>query len=230
MRKFVFITVSFLCFMLLTQIGAISAHHPESDRPPVKEDIQGIFMLTFVLGLLVAGIAFGLLLFVLIKFRESNKQPPKEIKNPLRLELSWTAFAIIIVGILLVASLPVAHEIVSGPTADYEVIEIHGFRFGWRFTYENGTTTFSVDPTLDVHLIVEVHKEYLLNITSDDVIHSFFVYDLAFKVDAIPGEFTEFVLVIDEPGNYQVQCAEFCGDFHYDMSAVIRAVDLGGSL
>ncbi|MHA2232557.1 MAG: cytochrome c oxidase subunit II, partial [Candidatus Hodarchaeales archaeon] len=205
------------------------AQNSESDRTQVKEDIESIFLLTLFLALIVAGIAFGLLAYVLIKFRESNQQPRREIKNPLRLELTWTAFAVIIVVILLAASLPVAHDIVSGPSADYEVIEIHGFRYGWSFTYENGTTTFSVDPTLEAHLIVEVHKEYLLNITSDDVIHSFFVYDLAFKVDAIPGVFAEFVLIINEPGDYQVECAEFCGPHHHDMGAVIRAVDSGNS-
>lgn len=199
------------------------AQNADGSDAVIKDDIGEIFVISIILGILVGGIAFGLLIYVLIKFRESNPQPKKDIKNPLRLEISWTVMASVIVAILLVVSLPVAHDIVSEPTTDYEAINIIGFRYSWIFEYENGTQIFSFQGPL----VVETQKLYLLNLTSSDVIHSFYVHDLGFKIDAIPGKYTQFKMYIEEAGEYKVHCAEFCGPEHYNMDATILALNSG---
>ena len=63
----------------------------------------------------------------------------------------------------------------------------------------------------------------MLNITSGDVAHSFFVYDLAIKVDAIPGQMNVRYFKITDPGTYIVTCAEYCGVNHYTMQFALDA-------
>lgn len=221
MKKSGTIVLFLLCVMLFLNPASVLAQNAEENQSSFRDDIEQVFIVTAILGIFVGALAFGLLLYMLLKYRESNQQPRKDIKKPLRLELSWTIMATVIVGILLVVSLPVAHDIVSEPTADYEVINVTGFQFAWIFEYENGTQIFSFQGPL----VLEIQTLYLLNLTSIDVIHSFFVYDLAFKVDAIPGQYTQFKLVIDDPGEYQVLCAEFCGPGHHSMEATILAIE-----
>ncbi|MFX0115147.1 MAG: cytochrome c oxidase subunit II [Candidatus Hodarchaeota archaeon] len=223
MKKIAIVVSIFLLMSLFFDFMPTLSQNANGSDAVIKDDIGQIFVISIILGILVGGIAFSLLIYVLLRFRESNPQPKKDIKNPLRLEISWTVMAFVLVAILLFVSLPVAHEIVSEPSTDHEVINIIGFRYSWIFEYENGTQIFSFQGPL----VVETHKLYLLNLTSSDVIHSFYVHDLGFKIDAIPGQYTQFKMYIEGAGEYKVHCAEFCGPEHYNMDATILAVDSG---
>ena len=67
----------------------------------------------------------------------------------------------------------------------------------------------------DLHL--EVNKKYELIISSQDVIHSFFVYDLGIKQDAVPGREPSVFVVPQTTGTFAIRCAQFCGPSHYQM-------------
>ena len=73
-------------------------------------------------------------------------------------------------------------------------------------------------------MVVPVGEPVHVLLTSDDVIHSFYVPAFLFKRDAIPGHPTEFDFTVDEPGGYGGQCAEFCGVYHDRMLLTVRAV------
>ena len=99
---------------------------------------------------------------------------------------------------------------VDNPTEDV-VIEVVAEKFWWRVTYpELGVTTAN-----EIHLPAQ--ERVRLRITSADVIHSFWVPQLAGKIDATPGHTTELVLEADEPGRYRGRCTEFCGLAHAQM-------------
>jgi cytochrome c oxidase subunit 2 len=78
---------------------------------------------------------------------------------------------------------------------------------------------------VDKHLIVPVNTKIRFLLTSNDVLHAWWVPDLALKKDAIPGYINEMSVVINEPGIYRGRCAELCGRHHGFMPIVIEAVE-----
>jgi cytochrome c oxidase subunit 2 len=94
----------------------------------------------------------------------------------------------------------------EGQSADLEV-NVAGMQYAWIFTYpESGI--------VDGELHVPVNADVKLNISANDVIHSFWVPQFRLKQDAIPGKETELRFVATKPGTYPVVCAELCGGYH----------------
>ncbi len=131
----------------------------------------------------------------------------------MRLELGWIIFAAVIVLSLFVLSLPVTSSYFSEQEYDEEILVI-AYQYNFTFVREDGNR--SVD-----HLEIEVNKVYKLNLTSIDVIHSFYVHELSIKLDMVPGRYNVVYLKVREPGEYEMHCAEYCGPYHFIMSAKI---------
>ena len=106
-------------------------------------------------------------------------------------------------------------DINTAPADAYEV-QVTGQKWKWLFTYPNGH--------VDENLHVPVDQSIRLVMTSEDVIHSFFVPAFNFKRDAIPGVLNTFDLSIPQAGLFRGECAELCGVDHSDMTFFIRAV------
>ncbi len=99
-------------------------------------------------------------------------------------------------------------------------VDVLARQWEWTFSYRNpdGSTRRSVNV-----LHIPAGQPVRLNITSSDVIHSFWVPRLAGKIDAIPGHVTVLRLSADTPGMYRGLCAEFCGVGHLDMQMAVQA-------
>ncbi|MEM0165045.1 MAG: cytochrome c oxidase subunit II [Saccharolobus sp.] len=138
-------------------------------------------------------------------------------------ELSTIVFAIVILTVLGVFSDIYLNSINSGaylPTVDKEnaiPIKVIGMQYAWEFVYPNGTTLID-------KLVLKANQTYLLEITSKDVIHAFYIPQLGFKFEAIPGYVYDFYIVINKPGVYDIWCAEFCGPGHYLMKGTLIVV------
>jgi len=93
------------------------------------------------------------------------------------------------------------------------VVKVTGLQWSWTFEYEpvNGLAVVSDE------LHVPVGKQVLLRMTSNDVIHSFWVPEFRVKQDLVPGRITELRITPTLEGNYKVRCAELCGTSHYSM-------------
>ena len=96
-------------------------------------------------------------------------------------------------------------------------VEVTGRQWFWDVLYA-GTGAVTAN---EIHIPVDVPVRFLLR--SDDVAHSFWVPQLAGKIDLIPGETNELVLEADEPGTYTGRCAEFCGLQHTNMRFIVVA-------
>ncbi|MEM4912566.1 MAG: cytochrome c oxidase subunit II [Metallosphaera sp.] len=96
------------------------------------------------------------------------------------------------------------------PPTNVTVIRVIAFQYGWKFIYPNGTV--SIDT-----LTIKANQTYLLLLNSTDVIHTFYIPQLGYKFEAIPGEEYKIYLVVNKPGTYDIYCAEFCGPGHYLM-------------
>ena len=99
-------------------------------------------------------------------------------------------------------------------------------QFYWSFEYANGsvitfpngtTRTFPNGTTTENTLYVKAGEVVDFDIISLDVAHSFFIPDLGVHIDAIPGHVNHFWLRADSPGQYEIECTQFCGTGHYTM-------------
>jgi cytochrome c oxidase subunit 2 len=105
----------------------------------------------------------------------------------------------------------VEHEIEAAPP-DAETIKVVGQQWFWTFEHEDGTKEVG-------ELHVDQNVPYRFEITSQDVIHDFNVPDFVILMDAVPGRINTLWNIFDVPGEYLIQCREYCGLLHYNMRA-----------
>jgi cytochrome c oxidase subunit II len=105
----------------------------------------------------------------------------------------------------------VEHQIEAAPP-DAETIKVTGQQWFWTFEHEDGTKEVG-------ELHVNQNVPYRFEITSQDVIHDFNVPDFVILMDAVPGRINTVWNVFDVPGEYLIQCREYCGLLHYNMRA-----------
>lgn len=136
----------------------------------------------------------------------------------------WTlglglGLSMVILTPVLAAGLWVGERII--PRDDGVVtVTAHAWQWGWTFTHEDADGT-AIETETTLHIPAAEPVDVL--ITSEDVIHAFWVPRLAGKLDAIPGRTNRLRLMADEPGRYEGLCAEFCGTGHARMRFTVEA-------
>lgn len=198
---------------------------------------------SFLLPIVIAVSVFvlALLIWVVIRYnRRANPVPSKTSHNTL-LEVVWTGVPILILLVVFVPSMKLLARQYKAPPANALTIKAIGNQWYWTYAYpDNGG--FEVisnmlpdeeakkrgePPQLaaDNRMVVPAGEPIHLQTTGADVIHSFAVPSLWFKLDAVPGRINEKVLFVKEPGVYYGQCSELCGARHGYMPIVVEALD-----
>ncbi len=134
-------------------------------------------------------------------------------------ELTTIIGASVLFAVMSFISAVVLYEInypVQAYSGDFITIQVTGYQYYWKFTYPNGTTS-SI-------LTIKANQLYRLEITSADVIHSFFIPELGLKMDAYPKYTTVLWLNVKQPGVYNIYCTEYCGTGHYAMVSQLIVV------
>ena len=181
----------------------------------------------------------GLLLWVIARYnRRANTVPSKTSHNTL-IEIIWTVIPVLILVVIAVPSITLLSRQYASPSEDAITIKANGYQWYWGFEYvDNGgfevisnmmpeadAIAAGLPPQLaaDKRMVVPVGQEIRLQTFGADVIHSFGVPSLWFKIDAVPGRINEKTLTIKEPGIYYGQCMELCGARHGYMPIAIEA-------
>jgi cytochrome c oxidase subunit II len=171
-----------------------------------------IFWLTMVLFVVVIGPAAYFIYKYRLKKGEEAKPTPR-ITHHLGLELTWSVIPTIL--LLIIAVWAFWDFMVLGVApADAEEIYVTGYKWGWRMEHKDGTKELN-------ELHIPEGKNVKLIMTSEDVIHSFFVPDFRVKSDLPPGRYTSIWFRPTGTGTHQVFCTEYCGDGHSAMLAKI---------
>ena len=187
---------------------------------PIATEIQNLFWAITFFAVVVVVVVFGVLLGFLIRYRQSvSPRPTSWVEHDRRLEILWSVVPSIILVVILVLSIPVLVYTDTIPRADTR-IQVIGQQFVWTFKYEDGTNS-TPDLWIQENIVVR------LEITSLDVVHSFAVPDLGIKIDAFPGHMNNWWMKADKPGDYLIQCAEFCGVNHHGMRGVVHVFRAG---
>lgn len=207
---------------LLTACGS-AEEYPQStlDAAGAHTDrINDVYAFVWYGSIIVFFLVEGLLIFSLFKFRGEPKTAhgrPVPMHGNNRLEIIWTVIPAIILAIIAVPTMQVIADLAEEPKEGEMVVNVIGHQFFWEFQYpELGITT-----TNEMH--IPAGQRVNLTLDSADVIHSFWVPQLAGKMDAIPGDDNAMWLEADAPGTYLGQCAEFCGLSHYQMLLTVVA-------
>jgi cytochrome c oxidase subunit II len=212
-------------------------------------EIYSLHMLILWVCVVIAVFVFGWMIVSLVKFRKSqNAVPDTKMLHSTMAEIIWTAIPVVI---LVVMAVPAARTLIKIEDSSRTDITIKVTAYQWKWHYDymaEGVSFFStiardsdaarqlktgVDPStipnylleVDNRLVVPVGKKVRLLLTSQDVIHAWWVPDLAVKKDAIPGLMNElwFQIQPDKAGIYRGQCVELCGRDHGFMPIVVEA-------
>ena len=209
---------------------------------PLSHDMYDLHMVAIVICAIIGVIVFGIMIYSLIHHRKSKGYEPATFHDNTRLEIVWTIIPFLILFGLAIPATKVLIRLENTEKSDV-TIKVVGHQWKWQYQYlDEGISFFSNLSTpyaqianeepkgewylleVDKEVIVPVHKKIRFLVTSNDVIHSWWVPELGVKRDAIPGFMHEAWARIEKPGVYRGQCAELCGINHAYMPIVVRAL------
>jgi cytochrome c oxidase subunit 2 len=214
----------------------------------LSRNVYDLHMLIFWVCCAIAVIVFGAMFYSVFAHRRSRHPKPADFHESTSIEIMWTIvpFAILVLMAIPAAGTLIRMEDMRGSELS---VKVTGYQWKWQYEYlDNGVTFYStlhadsnrarqlhsgIDPTtipnylleVDNRLVLPTQKKVRFLITANDVIHAWWVPDLAVKKDAIPGFVNEMWALIEEPGIYRGVCAELCGRDHGFMPVVVEAVE-----
>jgi cytochrome c oxidase subunit 2 len=171
------------------------------------DKVAWLLNLSFILSFIVMAIVFGVLIYAMFKFRN---RVPSEREGNTKLEIFWTATPAVLLAVLFVLSTQAMNAISkdNGDKPGALVVEVTGNQWWWSYTYPSlGITTAN-----EVHVPIDTPIKFELK--SNDVIHSFWVPQLGWKMDTIPGRTVNMNFTVNSAGNFDGTCTEFCGAEH----------------
>ncbi|MCV6606132.1 MAG: cytochrome c oxidase subunit II [Porticoccaceae bacterium] len=209
---------------------------------PVSQTVYDIHMLMFWICVAIGVVTFGVLIYSLIKYRKSKGAVAANFHESTKVEIAWTVIPFVILIFMAWPATTALIEVYDSDEAELD-IKITGMQWRWRYDYVGEEVGFISNLStprdqinnqtakgahylqeVDEPLVVPVGKKIRFLVTASDVIHSWWVPDLAVKRDAIPGFTHESWAFIEQPGTYRGYCAELCGKDHAFMPIVVKAV------
>ncbi|MBA6263503.1 MAG: cytochrome c oxidase subunit II [Colwellia sp.] len=210
----------------------------------VSRDVYDLHMLAMYICVAIGVVVFGAMFWSMVFHRKSKGAKSADFHESTKVEILWTAIPIVI---LIAMAVPATKTLIDMENnADSDVtIQITGSQWKWHYKYfdqdiefysvlstpreqyenQQGSTAVKGENYLlevDKHLVIPINKKVRFLITSDDVIHAWWVPAFAVKQDANPGFINEAWTKVDKPGIYRGQCAELCGKDHGFMPIVVE--------
>ena len=200
--------------LLASPAGAWLLHPATS----IARDVRSLFYKAVAITMFFFIVAEGILLVAILKFRAKPGVPAAKWHENLRLEIVWTAIPTLAMIVLSGPAFTTMKYMETSPKADLR-IEIIGHQWFWEYRYPGQGVIFANEP-----LVLPAKRVVNADITSIDVVHSWFVPDFGIKRDANPGRINHVWFEVEEPGTYEGQCAELCGVLHAQMFITVKVV------
>nr|WP_100751632.1 cytochrome c oxidase subunit II [Vibrio salilacus] len=240
-------SVKVLAILALLVVANASAEDNAYNMTQGVTEISGqvydLHMLIFYICCAIALVVFGVMFYSMYHHRKSKGAVAANFHESTKVEVIWTVIPIII---LILMAIPATQTLVAMEDTSRSdlTIKITGSQWKWHYSYfDEDVEFFSLLATsqksiegieekgvnylleVDNPLVLPINRKVRFLLTSDDVIHSWWVPDFAVKKDTIPGFINEAWTRIDKPGIYRGQCAELCGRAHGFMPVVVQAME-----
>jgi len=219
---------------------------------PISQEIYNLHMVTLWVVTIIGILVFGVMFWSIFHHRKSKGVKAAKFSHSTTVEIIWT---IIPTVIIISLAIPATKLLIKMDDTSEAAITIKatGSQWKWKYDYLDGVgeglTFYSnldkdskevsqrdsgLDPMESENYLLDVDEPIVLPIntkirvltTAQDVIHAWWVPDLGWKRDAIPGFINDNWAVIEKPGTYRGQCAEICGAGHGYMPIVVKAVSM----
>jgi len=214
----------------------------------MSAETYDLHMMVFWWCVAIAVVVFGAMIYSIFAHRKSKHAEAAQFSHSMKAEVIWTVIPIVI---LLIMAVPAAETLVKlEDTRDPDItIVVTGYQWKWHYRYQDEGIEFysnlhresdrarrldsGVDPSTVENYLLDVDNRVVVPrgakvralITSNDVIHAWWIPDFAIKKDAIPGFVNEVWFRPDETGVYFGRCAELCGKDHGFMPVVVEVVE-----
>jgi len=192
---------------------------PEQASTIARSVDQLYFFLTAI-TLFFTALIFSVIFYFMIKYRRrSPDERPKAIEGSFPLEVLWTAIPTLIVAVIFVWASVLYFRNSEAPRGAMEIL-VTGKQWMWKVEHPEGQREIN-----EVH--VPLGRPVKLTMTSEDVIHDFFVPAFRVKKDVLPGRYTTLWFQATKVGTFHLFCAQYCGAFHAGMigSIVVQEPD-----
>lgn len=208
----------------------------------ISANVYELHMIIFYICCVIGLVVFGIMFWSMLHHRKSKGVKPANFHESVKVEILWTVIPFVILIGMAIPATSTLIEMEDTSKADLTV-QVTGSQWKWHYKYFDHDLEFysllssrSKDAMygsgekpenylleVDKALVIPTGKKVRFLITSDDVIHSWWVPEFSVKKDANPGFINEAWTRVNEPGVYRGQCAELCGKDHGFMPIVVVA-------
>lgn len=204
------------------------------DRPrlafpsPATEESPRIMLMwqgSWLAAIITGAVVWGLILWSCAFHRKKNETDiPIQTRYNLPIEVLYTVLPFVIIAVLFYFTERDQSILLDEDREEDVVINVVGRQWSWSFNYVNEDVYTAGTPAVRPELVLPVDKIVRFELTSPDVIHSFWVPSFLFKMDVIPGRTNSFELTPNKLGTFAGKCAELCGTDHSRMFFDVRVV------
>ena len=178
--------------------------------------VDRIFLAELALVFLILIFVFGMMLLFAIRYRCGSPAPRQAPRKSWRWEIGWTSLTLVAFLVLFAWGAHGYVYLYQPPRADLEIYVV-GKQWMWKVQHPGGQREIDA-------LHVPLGKTVRLVLGSEDVIHSFYIPAFRVKHDVVPGSFEVFWFKPDRLGTYRIECAEYCGTGHADMTGEVTVM------
>ncbi len=186
----------------------------------IAKSVDQLYLFLTAVTLFFTALIFSIIFYFMVKYRRrSPNERPKAIEGSFPLEVLWTAIPTLIVALIFVWSSVLYFRNAEPPKGAMEIF-VTGKQWMWKVEHPEGQREIN-------ELHVPLGRPVKLTMTSEDVIHDFFVPAFRVKKDVLPGRYTTLWFEATKVGTFHLFCAQYCGAFHAGMigSIIVQEPD-----
>ena len=208
---------------------------PQGGITPQSQRMYDVWIGSTVAALAVGFFVWGLIFWCVIRYRKRGDELPPQTRFNMPMETLYTVTPFLVISVLFYYTAIVQTDVFRTSKNPDVVVEVIAYKWNWQFNYRDGVTegeqrantvasTTGSNDLIPV-LVLPTGRTVRIEENSRDVIHSFWVPELLFKLDVFPGPVRNvFEVTIEREGEYVGRCAELCGTYHSMMNFELRAV------
>lgn len=197
--------------------ASTGSHFMPPAASAVAEQVNHLYGFLLAASFISCVLLIGGLIYFAVKYRRTHEeQKTPYIHHGAVLEFLWSFIPFLIFMLVFVWGWIVYYQLRDMPKDALE-IAVQAQKWSWSFVYKNGRRSNS-------EFYVPVGQDVKMIMSSSDVIHSFFLPAFRTKQDVVPGRYSAVWFKAEHEGDYQIFCAEYCGDNHSGMLAKVHVV------